>query len=97
MVAVAGGTVIRCSDYALFGSRELADAAIVALGDRRACLLANHGIVACGEAGSAAMSLAVEVEALAEHYTRALAVGEPTVLSEAEMAQVMEEFKSYKS
>ncbi len=97
MVAVAGGTVIRCSDYALFGSRELADAAIVALGDRRACLLANHGIVACGDSVSAAMSLAVEVEALAEHYTRALAVGEPTVLSDAEMAQVMEEFKSYKS
>lgn len=95
MVAVAGGTVIRCSEYATFGTKELADAAIVALGGRRACLLANHGIIACGMSVDAALDLAVEVEALAEHYTRALSVGEPTLLSDAEMAKVIEEFKSY--
>lgn len=95
MVAVAGGTVIRCSEYATFGTKELAEAAIVALGDRRACLLANHGIIACGASVDAALTLAVEVEALAEHYTRALALGEPTLLSDVEMEQVMEEFKSY--
>ena len=95
MVAVAGGSVIRCSDYALFGTKELADAAIVALGDRRACLLANHGIVACGDSVEAALALAVEVEALAEHYTRALSVGEPALLDDAEMARVLKEFESY--
>jgi L-fuculose-phosphate aldolase len=95
MVAVVGGTVIRCSDYATFGTKELADAAIVALGPRRACLLANHGIIACGASVDAALALAVEVEALAEHYTRALSVGEPTLLDDAEMVRVLKEFESY--
>ncbi len=95
MVAVAGGTVIKCSEYATFGTRELADAAILALGERRACLLANHGIIACGVSVTGALSLAVEVEALAEHYTRALSVGEPTLLTSEEMDRVMEEFESY--
>ncbi len=95
MVAVAGGTVIKCSEYATFGTKELADAAILALGNRRACLLANHGIIACGDSVDAALSLAVEVEALAEHYTRALSVGEPALLDDAEMARVLKEFESY--
>ena len=95
MAAVAGGNMIRCSEYATFGTRELADAAILALGNRRACLLANHGIIACGTSVSGALSLAVEVEALAEHYTRALSVGEPTLLTSEEMDKVMEEFESY--
>ncbi len=95
MIAVAGGSVIRCSEYALFGTQELADAAIVALGDRRACLLANHGLIACGASVDAALALAVEVETLAEHYTLALSVGEPTLLDDEEMVRVLKEFESY--
>ena len=47
-VAVAGGVDIRCADYATFGTQELSDHAIRALDGRRACLLANHGVVATG-------------------------------------------------
>lgn len=92
MVAVAGGTVIRCADYATFGSPELSAAALDALGDRNACLLANHGIIACGETLEKALALAVEVEALAGQYMRALQVGEPVLLDDAEMARVLEKF-----
>lgn len=95
MVAAAGGTVIRCSGYATFGTRELADAALAALGDRRACLLANHGIVACGESLDGALRLAIEVEALAGQYMRALSIGEPALLTDAQMARVLEEFATY--
>ncbi|MDH3297277.1 MAG: class II aldolase/adducin family protein [Gemmatimonadota bacterium] len=95
MVAAAGGTVIRCSGYATFGTQELADAALQALGDRRACLLANHGIIACGNSLDAALRLAIEVEALAGQYMRALSVGEPALLTDAQMASVLEEFKTY--
>ncbi|MBN9269506.1 MAG: class II aldolase/adducin family protein, partial [Mesorhizobium sp.] len=41
MVAGFGGDDVRCSDYALFASSNLAKAAVVALQDRTACLLAN--------------------------------------------------------
>lgn len=94
MVAVAGGAVIKCSEYATFGSGDLSAVAINALGDRNACLLANHGIIACGETVDKALALAVEVEALAGQYMRALQVGEPVLLDDAEMARVLEKFKA---
>lgn len=94
MVAIAGGSVIRCADYATFGTVELSEAAVEALGDRNACLLANHGMIACGETIEAALALAVEVEALAGQYLRALSVGEPAILDDDEMARVLEKFRA---
>lgn len=95
MVAVAGGRVIECAAYATFGTAELATAAVEALGDRRACLLANHGIIACGATVESALGLAVEVEALAGQYMRALSVGKPALLSDEEMGRVLEGFEGY--
>jgi len=97
MIAVAGGDTIRCAPYALFGSQALSDAALSALQDRKACLLANHGMIAVGRDLEQALSVAVEVETLCEQYWRALQAGEPRLLSEAQMAEVMEQFKGYGS
>jgi len=96
MVATAGGAVIRCADYATFGTQELADAALSALERRHACLLANHGIVACGGSVDAALDLAVEVEALAGQYVRALSIGDPITLTAEEMDRVLERFAAYR-
>jgi L-fuculose-phosphate aldolase len=96
MVAVAGGTSIACAPYATFGSEALSRHAVEAMGSgRRACLLANHGQIACGETVEAALALAREVEALARQYTIALQVGGPVLLDEAEMARVLEKFRTY--
>jgi L-fuculose-phosphate aldolase len=95
MVAVAGGSDIRCSRYATFGTQALADAAVAALADRRACLLANHGLVACGVTPDDALALAVEVEALAAQYWHALQIGEPALLDADEMARVQQRFRGY--
>ena len=95
MIAVAGGKDIRCAEYALFGTQELSDAAIVALENRKACLLANHGMIALGKTIDQAVSVAVEVETLCEQYWRALQVGQPHILSDQEMADVFEQFKDY--
>ena len=95
MVAVAGGDSIRCASYALFGTQALSDAALAALEGRRACLLANHGMIALGPDLDAALALAVEVETLCEQYWRALQVGEPHLLTAQQMAEVMEQFKGY--
>ena len=65
MVAVAGGKNIRCSPYATFGTQELSDLALAALEDRKACLMANHGVVCLGRNLPGALALAVEVEQLA--------------------------------
>lgn len=97
MIAVAGGDTIRCAPYALFGSQALSDAALSALQDRKACLLANHGMIAVGRDLDQALSVAVEVETLCEQYWRALQAGAPQLLSHAQMAEVMEQFKGYGS
>lgn len=95
MIAVAGGTTIRCAPYAIFGSQELSNYAVQALRDRKACLLANHGMIAIGKDLNDAMRVAVEVESLCEQYWRALQLGNPVLLSDAEMSAVLDKFKTY--
>jgi len=95
MVAVAGGRDIRCAPYHAFGTQELSAAALTALQDRRACLLANHGVIATGVDLPSAISLAGEVENLASQYCVALSLGEVRILDDAEMCRVVEKFRSY--
>jgi L-fuculose-phosphate aldolase len=95
MVAVAGGDSIRCAPYARFGTQPLSDMALAALQDRRACLMANHGILVLGDSLEKALALAIEVETLAGQYLRTLEVGEPVLLTSAEMNEVLTAFKTY--
>jgi L-fuculose-phosphate aldolase len=95
MVAAAGGKDIRCAAYATFGTQTLSDAVLAALQYRRACLMANHGLVALGASLDAALSLAVELEELCAQYWRAKLMGEPVLLSDVEMDEVLERFKHY--
>jgi len=95
MIAVAGGDTIRCAPYALFGSQLLSDHALSALQDRKACLLANHGMIAIGADLHQALRVTEEVETLCEQYLRALQAGEPHLLTHEEMLEVHEKFKGY--
>ena len=95
MVAVAGGDSVRCVPYHLFGTEALSLAVAQAMLDRDACLLANHGLVAAGTTLQRAMKVAQEIESLCETYLRALAVGEPVLLSADEMSAVIERFRRY--
>ncbi|NCS66166.1 MAG: class II aldolase [Hydrogenophilales bacterium CG03_land_8_20_14_0_80_62_28] len=95
MVAVAGGEDIRCAAYATFGSQALSDHVLAALAGRKACLMANHGLIVMADNLTKAIALAVEVEALCEQYWRASLLGEPVLLNAAEMAEAMAAFKGY--
>lgn len=96
MVAVAGGSDIRCAPYALFGSQELSDHALYALAGRKACLLANHGMIAVGADLDEALAVAQEIEFLCEIYWRTLQAGEPGILGAQQMKQVERQFRGYK-
>jgi L-fuculose-phosphate aldolase len=85
-VAIAGGEDIRCADHVLR-----------ALEGRRACLLANHGLVCHGADPPSALALAIEVENLARTFCQCLALGEPVILDRDEMARVLEKFRDYRS
>ncbi len=95
MVAVAGGPDIRCAPYHTFGTQDLSNAALAALEGRKACLLANHGVITVGADLPAALALAGEVENLAAQYCMALALGNVRILDETEMGRVLEKFRTY--
>ena len=96
MIAVVGCDTIRCAPYALFGSQALSDNALIALEDRKACLLANHGMIALGRDLENALAVTVEVENLCEQYWRILQLDpNPPLLTEVEMREVFQQFKGY--
>ena len=94
MIAVCGGSDVRCAPYATFGTQELSDLALAALSDRKACLLRSHGCVACGADLTEALAIAQEVEHLAHIYLLARPLGEPLRLSDAQMRSVIEQFRT---
>jgi L-fuculose-phosphate aldolase len=95
MVAKTGGAELRCARYATYGTEALSRHAVAALAGRRACLLANHGVVAVGASLRTARLLAEEVELLALQYFVAKTAGRPVILPRREMALVARKFASY--
>lgn len=95
MIARFGGNTVRCGDYALFGTQALSDAAVAAMRERSACLLANHGMVVCAAGLKPVLDAAIELEALCEQYWRACLLGAPVILDEQEMAAVKVRFADY--
>ena len=95
MIAMAGGNTLRCANYATFGTQQLSDNILTALADRKACLIANHGMVAFHDSLEKALSLAVELEHLAQVYCQCKTLGEPVILDDAEMDRILDKFKTY--
>jgi L-fuculose-phosphate aldolase len=96
MIAVTGADTIRCAPYALFGTQVLSDHALAALYHSKACLLANHGMIALGRDLDDALAVTVEVENLCEQYWRILQINpNPPLLTEQEMRDVFQQFKGY--
>ena len=96
MVALAGGDDIKCADYATFGTTELSKNILTALEKRKACLMSNHGQVAFGTNLKQAFELAQEVENICHQYIIALKIGNPKILSWAEMNKILDKIKHYK-
>ncbi len=95
MIARFGGSTVRCARYATFGTQALSDATVAALQGRNACLLGNHGMVVFGRDLAHTLALAIEFETLCGQYWRSCQLGEPVLLSEEEMGEVIERFRWY--
>jgi len=89
------GRKIPVAPYACFGTPELARSTVEVMGEGKAALLANHGIVSVGGSLIEAFRVAETVEFLAMVYSRALSLGEPRVLADEEVGQLLEAFKGY--
>ena len=96
MIAAFGGDDVRCSEYADFGTNELSIFVTKALEDRTACLMANHGMVACGRTLAEALRRAVDLEVLATQYLQSLVAGRPKLLSKGDIAAALARFGDYR-
>lgn len=95
MIVLAGTHEIPCAPYAGFGTEELAEAAAATLGAGKACLLANHGLIAVGDTTAQALKIATEIELVAEQAWRAMLLGGAVVLSPAECEDAKARFGNY--
>jgi L-fuculose-phosphate aldolase len=94
LIGFAGGGV-RCAGYATYGTKALADNACAAMQERRAVLLANHGLLAGGVDLADAFNVAEMVEYCAGIYLRACAIGTPVILDQREMDVIQQKFATY--
>ncbi|WAA09296.1 L-fuculose-phosphate aldolase [Fervidibacillus albus] len=95
LVAHAGGPNIRCAKYATYGTKELANNALEAMEDRKAVLLANHGINVIGSNLDETFAITEQLEFCARLYWQSRAIGKPVILDNEEMEMMVERFKTY--
>lgn len=95
MIVQFGGADVRCAPYVTFGTTALAEAAAEAMRGRSACLLANHGMIVCAATAAQALSRVTLLETLCRQYLLALSAGTPRLLTEQEMLDAQERFKTY--
>lgn len=94
LIAYAGKDV-KCAEYASFGTKQLAENAFKAMENRKAVLLANHGLLAGAKDIANAFNIAEEIEFCAEIYYRAKSIGDPIILDDEEMNRMMDAFQTY--
>ena len=86
MLALGGS--VRVAPYATFGTEELHSLVLRALEGRTAALMKNHGTLNCGASLEAAIEGALLLEWACSLYWHAVQIGEPSVLSEDQLADV---------
>ena len=89
------GDELRCTDYKIYGSPEIAQEAYRVMGKNKGILLANHGLLAIGKDIDSAMGIARNIEMMCKLYIRASSIGNPVILSKEEMAAVKKKFETY--
>lgn len=85
LVGLSGAFEVQCAPFAPPGSEELAEIAFQTMGDAKAVLLQNHGLICCADTIGAAMNIAEELEFCAKVYLLAKAAGEPVILRPDQM------------
>lgn len=77
---LALGGAVRVAPYRCFGTPELADVTLDALGDRRAALMSNHGAIVFAGTPAAALEAMEVLEFACRVYWRAAQLGTPRVI-----------------
>jgi L-fuculose-phosphate aldolase len=79
----------------LHGTPEIGRRAVEAMGDCRAVLLQNHGVVVLGRVVAEAQTMAEIVEYTAEVCYKARAIGVPILIPDDELERLQARFAGY--
>ncbi|MCR5624839.1 MAG: class II aldolase/adducin family protein [Lachnospiraceae bacterium] len=96
-IADAGVATLPTIPYATYGTPELAELVREELreSDSKAFLMANHGMVAYGDSLEKAFAMAMTAEWCAQVQWRAMAISVPNILTDEQMDEVIEHYKTY--
>lgn len=89
------GDSVRVAPYATYGTEELAGHVVTALANRYGCLLRNHGTITTGSNLVEAYERTVQLEWACRVWLLARTVGEPTLMSAAQMHEVTRKLATY--
>ena len=84
-MARVGGPTLRCAAFAAPETEALSAAALTALEGRKACLLANHGLLCVGQTLAEARQLTIDIEALCRTFIAARRLGDPVILDDQDL------------
>ena len=96
LVQIIGGSV-DVAEYALPGTKVLAENALIALQNKKAALLANHGVVCWGNSLETALMAAEIVEKAAHIYCICETMGGAKLLPESDIAIMHDFYKQHYS
>ena len=86
------GYKVPLAKYATYGTQELADNIIAAIGDNNAVLIANHGLLSVGNTIQSAYTVTEQIELVAQLYYQTKSLGEPVILTNEQMDEVLAKF-----
>ena len=86
------GYKVPLAKYATYGTKELADNIIAAIGDNNAVLIANHGLLSVGNTIQSAYTVTEQIELVAQLYYQTKSLGEPVILTNEQMDEVLAKF-----
>ena len=95
LIASSGDKVVKTTPYETFGTEKLAEYAVEYLGQRKAVILSNHGLITCGSTLDEAFKISRDLEFCALVQVKAMAVGELKLIPDDKIEELVQKFKEH--
>ena len=95
LIAESGDSRVRVSPYETYGTKKLAEDAVQYLEHRKAVILANHGLVACGKNIQEAFSVARDLEFCAFVQVMASLSGNMSLIPDDKISELAVKFSNH--
>lgn len=94
-LANATGGEVKVAPFSSAASIEMGIETVSNIGDTRAVILKNHGVITVGKSLKEALYAAVYLEDAAKIFCMTKSLGEPSLLTEEQTREAVEIFKTY--